>query len=86
MVTIGVLVRAELDSIDEVQGRLAALDGVTTIELEDRDSIGLVICGETLDDAHKKLCEDVQRTTGVLAAWPLHVQLENTPQDPKSQD
>jgi|GEM_PF-1995433 len=76
MVTIGVLVRAELGSIGEVESRLAALDGAITIELEERGSIGLVLRGESLDQLYEKLRGEVQATRGVLAAWPVHVQLE----------
>lgn len=76
MVTVGVLVRADLNFTEEVEARLAALDGVTTVELQEIGSIGLVIEGETLDEVHSRLCDDVQAARGVLAAWPLHVQLE----------
>ncbi len=78
MVTVGVLVRAELASVHDVEARLAALEGVTTLELEEPGSIGLVISEESLDSAYATLCDRVKTTDGVLAAYPLHTQLEPT--------
>jgi nitrate reductase NapAB chaperone NapD len=76
MVTVGVLVRANLDSVAEVEARLAAIEGVTTLKLEEPGTIGLVIQGQSINDAHDKLCDQVQRVEGVLTAWPVHMQLE----------
>ncbi len=78
MVTAGILVRTAPDSIQEVEARLAALQGVSTLELEEPGAIGLVIEGDSLDAIHATLCDEVQGTEGVLAAWPVHTQLEAT--------
>ncbi len=76
MVAVGVLVRSELASVPRVKEQLGALEGVTTLDLEELGAIGLVIQSDTLDAAHATLRDEVQATPGVLAAYPLHTQLE----------
>jgi len=85
MVTVGVLVRVENESLRDVELALNAIPGVSTLELEEAGSIGLVIEAPDLDAAHSLLCDQVQRTAGVLAAWPIHTQLETQPPDASSQ-
>ena len=85
MVSVGVLVRVESDSLREVDSALGEIPGVTTLELEEPGSIGIVIEAPDLDSAHSLLCDRVQRTAGVLAAWPIHTQLEAPPFDASHQ-
>lgn len=81
MVTVGVLVRAAVDATSDVRRRLAALEGVETLELEEPGTLGLVLSGESLDELHAKLTTEIQTTEGVLVAWPVHTQLEGDPAD-----
>jgi nitrate reductase NapAB chaperone NapD len=80
MVTVGVLVRAEFEELRLVENRLAKLSSVSqTIELEEPGALGLVLQGDSLDAVHAALTEEVQRTEGVLTAWPLHAELDDSP-------
>ncbi len=77
MITVGVLVRALQSDLPAIEQRLAALPSVLqTLELEEPGSLGLVLAGEDLDAAHTALTQEVQRVEGVLAAWPLHAELD----------
>jgi len=77
-VTVGVLVRTAIDPPDDLGDRLSALPGVSTVELEEEGSIGLVLQGESLDEAHDRLRDEVQSLEGVLAAWPVHLEFPPT--------
>ena len=75
MVTVGVFVRAEIEEIDQVAGRLQALESVSTFELEDPGGIGVLLEGLDADEAYLKLTGEVMAVEGVLAAWPIHTEL-----------
>ncbi len=76
MVTVGVFVRAWSEQLNEVAGRLDALDGVSTFDLEDPGGIGVLLQGFEPDEAYEKLTGEVMAVEGVLAAWPVHTELD----------
>ena len=84
MTVVGVLVRVELDSADEVKCRLSDLEGVSTIPLEEPGTLGLVIEAASIDAAHEKLQAEVQATEGVLTAWPVEMHLTPEPAQPEA--
>jgi nitrate reductase NapAB chaperone NapD len=77
MITVGVLVRALHSELGVIEQRLGALPSVVqTLELEEPGSLGLVLQAEDLDAVHAALTREVGGVEGVLAAWPLHAELE----------
>ncbi len=72
MTIVGVLVRVEEIHSADVAKRLEALDGVSTFDVEQPSSLGVLLEAEDLDSAHAILREKIEPTEGVLAAWPVH--------------
>jgi nitrate reductase NapAB chaperone NapD len=73
MTVVGIIVRAEAERFEEVRAQLAALEGVQTIELEEPGCLGLVLEADGLKQAHDRLRGEIERTPGVLTAWPVQV-------------
>ena len=76
MTAIGVFVRAEPGQLEEVRERLSSIDGVETLVLEEPGALGLVIKADGLRAAHQLLADQVEKTPGVLCAWPIHTEVE----------
>ncbi|MDF1839571.1 MAG: chaperone NapD [Planctomycetota bacterium] len=78
MTAIGVFVRAEPGQLNEVRDRLASIEGVETLELEEPGALGLVLKADDLRAAHELLANRVEQTPGVLCAWPVHTEVEGS--------
>jgi len=78
MTAIGVFVRAEPGQLEEVRERLASIEGVETLELEEPGALGLVLKADDLRAAHELLANRVETTPGVLCAWPVHTEVEGS--------
>jgi nitrate reductase NapAB chaperone NapD len=76
MTAIGVFVRAQPGQLEEVRERLALIEGVQTLELEEPGTLGLVLVADDLRSAHELLANRVEKTAGVLCAWPIHAEVE----------
>lgn len=81
MVTLGVLIRIEANTLSEVESSLNALAGVTTLPLEEAGTLGAIVHAPNLDAAHSMLCDRIQKTEGVLCAHPIHTELASTNQE-----
>ena len=79
MVVVGAFARVEVDDVDATRCRLAALDGVTTFDLDRPEKVGVLIEADDLDDAHARLTTQVQRVEGVMGVWPVYVSNEDDP-------
>lgn len=77
MTVVGVIVRAEIERLEEVRAHLAALPGVQPLELEEPGCLGLVLEAASLSEAHDRLRRDIERAPGVLTAWPVQVHHES---------
>ncbi|KAA3615208.1 MAG: hypothetical protein DWQ01_00350 [Planctomycetota bacterium] len=75
MTIIGLLVRVDPDKREQAQGRLDALPWAQASHLKD-DQVCVVLEAEDLDQAYRRLRGEVETLDGVLAAWPVYVNLE----------
>ncbi len=87
MTVVGVLVRVDLDSSDQVERNLSELNGVSTVQMEEPGTLGLVIEAEDINAVHEKLTSEVRATEGVLTAWPveMHFNPESEDATPRSE-
>jgi len=76
MALVGVLVSVHPQDAGDVTTRLEAISGVSTFSVDVEGRIGVMIDADTIDTAHALLTREVSPTTGVLTAWPVHVELE----------
>lgn len=72
-----------IDAADEVaiRQRLSLLEGVTPFDMEEAGQLGVLIEAADLDAAHHILTDEVQQAAGVLAAWPVYVDIEDLSDD-----
>ncbi len=77
MPTVGAFARVEIDDAEATRQRLSELDGVTPFDLDETGKVGLLIEAPDLDAAHNTLTEVVKPTAGVLAVWPVYVDVED---------
>jgi len=73
MTVVGVIVRAATGRLDEVRAHFDSLADVQTFSLEEPSCVGLVFIADGLKSAHRRLREQIQKTAGVLTAWPVQV-------------
>ncbi len=78
MTAIGVFVRAEPGQLEQVRERLSSIDGVETLVLEEPGALGLVLKADDLRAAHELLADQVEKTPGVLCAWPIHTEVDES--------
>jgi nitrate reductase NapAB chaperone NapD len=78
VVVLGAIVRLELNSREAAIRLLNELPGVSTFSLNELGRVGLVLEAESIDAAHLKLRSQVQSVPGVLVAWPVFVECEET--------
>ena len=83
MAIVGAYARIDIKDPQVVQGRLDALEGVETFDLDAPGTIGLVIEAEGLDAAHDAVSQVVAGTVGVLGVWPVFVHTEDLPSGPE---
>jgi len=57
--------------------RLCSLAGVTTFDLAEPDTIGLLVEAATLDDAYAVVTRDLPAIDGVVGVWPVFVHDED---------
>lgn len=86
MALVGVLVSVHPHDAEDVTTRLEAISGVSTFSVDVEGRVGVMIDAETIDAAHALLTRKVSPTTGVLTAWPVHVELEPDPQPAQSEE
>lgn len=79
MVIVGAFARVETTDVEGTRRRLAALDGVSTFDLDRPEKVGVLIEADDLDDAHARLTTQVQRVEGVMGVWPVYVNNEDDP-------
>ena len=75
----------ETFDVDDPNGAEACVEAVSDVEVESGFAVdherrasgrlGLVIEADGLDAAHSCLCDQVNRTEGVLGTWPIAVEL-----------
>ena len=75
MITVGILVRVADRSEKRVTAQLEALEGVSTIELEQAGSVGCVIQAPSAEAATDLMRRDIESLTDVLCAWPVQIEL-----------
>ena len=85
MAIVGALARIDVRSAGDVLRALAGLEGVSPLDVDQPEKIGVLIEAETLDDAYETLRTRIEGTEGVLGAWPVYVHLEDEA-EPASSD
>jgi len=77
MATVGVYARIDTSQAPTIREDLNQLPGVSTFELDDPQKLGLIIEAPSVRAAHDVLTEDVAALRGVLAAWPVYMNVED---------
>ena len=72
LATVGAYVRVDPAREVEVRAQLDRLDAVETFDVDGEGKVGVLIEAGDLDAAHAVLVERVQKTEGVLAAFPVY--------------
>ncbi len=78
LVVVGVLARIEVSEGEHVRRRLARLEGVETFELQEPEKLGILIEAQSVDLAHRKLLDEVEKVEGVLGVWPVSLETDYT--------
>ncbi len=83
MQVVGILARVDVLTRSQVLTRLNGISGVSTFAVDDEQRVGIVIEGESIDDAHQILTEQVAKVDGVLGTWPVysHMDSESAPSE-----
>ncbi len=77
LVIVGALARIEVAEADQVRERLSGLRGVDTFDLAEPEKLGVLIEAEGLEAAHDVLQKQVRTAPGVLAVWPVSVEMDS---------
>ena len=75
IIVVGALARVETELAPLARRELETLDGVDTFDVSDSHQLGILIEADSLDAAHRRLREDVETVHGVLAVWPVAIEL-----------
>ncbi len=76
MAVVGAYARIDLSEEALVPARLEALEGVSTFALGEPGKIGVLIEAESLDEAHARLEDEIEKLEGVLGVFPVYVHAE----------
>ena len=76
MAVVGAYARIDVSDPQAVRTRLAALSGVTLFDLGDPGKVGVLIEADSIDDAHRTLCAEVEKVEGVWGVWPVYAHME----------
>ena len=76
MAVVGAFARIDLSDPQAVGERLSAVPCVTTFDLGEPGKVGLLIEADSLEDAHKRLREEIEKAEGVLGVWPVYAHQE----------
>ncbi len=76
-VVVGALARVDVSQRESVIAALARLPGVSTFAIADDMQLGVLFEDDSLEGAHARLQQDVNPTPGVLAVWPVAVELDD---------
>ena len=86
-VVVGALARVEVAARARVAQQLSALDGISTFDVdqdpEGEHRLGVLVEAGSLDQAHDRVRDAVQRVPGVLAAWPVAIEIDAAPSTPR---
>ncbi len=83
MTLVGAFARVDSGRVELVRNRLAALQGVATFDLDHPGKIGLLIEGDSEDQAHEILTRVIRGIEGVWGVWPVYV--HNDPESMETQ-
>ena len=73
MTIVGAYLRVREPQIAAARQGLGAMAGVTTFDLDEPGTIGVLVEAATLDDAHAVVTRDLPAIDGVLGVWPVYV-------------
>ena len=76
MAVVGAYARIDLAEEALVPGRLEALEGVSTFSLEEPGKIGVLVEAESLDEAHARLADEIEKLDGILGVFPVYAHAE----------
>jgi len=77
-VMIGALARVDLEKQETIRARLDALEGIETFDLDERERIGVLVEGRSIEQAHARLRSQVEVADGVLGVWPVSLETDGT--------
>jgi hypothetical protein len=81
LVVVGVVARVDTKDSTGVRRRLETIEGVETFDLPVPEKLGILIEARGIDAAHRRLCDEVDQTDGVLGTWPVALEIDDSEVD-----
>jgi len=76
MAVVGAYARIDASELSVVSERLEALEGVSTFALEEPGKVGVLIEAGSLDEAHARLVNEIEKLEGVQGVFPIYAHAE----------
>ncbi len=69
---VGILARVDYEANPGLRDDLRRIEGVSTFEVGDEAKLGILLEADDVDAAHHTLRQEIEKTAGLLAAWPVY--------------